>query len=80
MDQIHELSEQLQAAFIGYDEGMQSDDIVLAGALWRRMYQMEEADPEHLEKLVKYIRKNVSNIFMLLNILCDTGNEIASKI
>lgn len=63
MEEVFQLSEQLQASFIGYDEGLQSDDVILAGALWRRMYQMEEAHPEHLEKLVKYVRKNVSKTF-----------------
>ncbi|XP_072397409.1 ubiquinol-cytochrome-c reductase complex assembly factor 1 [Diabrotica undecimpunctata] len=58
-NQIVELSEQMQAAFISYDEGIQSDDIVLAGAVWRRFYKMEHADPSNLDKLVKHIRKQV---------------------
>ncbi|XP_017768127.1 PREDICTED: ubiquinol-cytochrome-c reductase complex assembly factor 1 [Nicrophorus vespilloides] len=57
--QVAELSEQLQAALIAYDEGLQSDDVVLAGALWRRMYQQNDVDPEHLEALIKYIRRQV---------------------
>jgi len=56
---IAELSEQFQAALIAYDEGLQCDDIVLASAVWRRMYQFQEVDPEHLDSLVKYIRKQV---------------------
>ncbi|KAJ8919126.1 hypothetical protein NQ315_012111 [Exocentrus adspersus] len=40
--QVSELSEQLQAAFLAYDEGLQSDDTVLAGALWRRFYKGRE--------------------------------------
>lgn len=66
--QISEMSEQLQAAFIGYDEGLQSDDIVLAGALWRRMYGMETVHPEYLEKLVKYVRKKVGLQICNINI------------
>lgn len=62
--EVNQLAEQLQAAFIGYDEGLQSDDVVLAGALWRRIYFMEHVDPEDLEKLVKYVRKNVSDVFL----------------
>ncbi|XP_050311707.1 ubiquinol-cytochrome-c reductase complex assembly factor 1 [Anthonomus grandis grandis] len=58
--QINELSEQLQAAFIAYDEGLQSDDTVLAGALWRRVYQRNYAAPQHLEEIVKYIRKHMA--------------------
>ncbi|CAG9765169.1 unnamed protein product [Ceutorhynchus assimilis] len=57
--QIAELSEQLQGAFIGYDEGLQSDDVVLAGALWRRMYQKQYAAPHNLEGFVRYIRKHM---------------------
>lgn len=57
--QINELSEQFQAALIAYDEGLQSNDLVLAGALWRRLYQQKEVDPEHLDLLVKYIRKQI---------------------
>lgn len=58
---MSELSEQLHAALIAYDEGLQSDDVVLAGALWRRLYQQQTVDPEHLDGLVKYIRRQVSN-------------------
>lgn len=65
-EQINELSTQLQAAFIGYDEGLLFDDIVLAGALWRRMYQTEDVHPEHVEKLVRYIRKQVRHDFLCL--------------
>lgn len=56
---VKELSEQLQAALLAYDEGLQSSDMVLAGAIWRRMYQKNYVDPENLEILVKYIRKQV---------------------
>ncbi|KAI4459676.1 ubiquinol-cytochrome c reductase complex assembly factor 1 family member [Holotrichia oblita] len=58
--QVQELNEQFQAALIAYDEGLQSDDVVLAGAIWRRMYQQGEVDPENLDLLIKYIRKHVS--------------------
>lgn len=57
--QISELSEQFQAALLAYDEGLQTDDTVLAAALWRRMYQQREVDPEHLDHFVKFIRKQV---------------------
>ncbi|XP_066257040.1 ubiquinol-cytochrome-c reductase complex assembly factor 1 [Euwallacea similis] len=58
--QIKDLSEELQASFIAYDEGLQSDDVVLAGAIWRRIYQMEYCAPHHLEGIVRYIRKHIS--------------------
>lgn len=60
--EISELSEQFQAALIAYDEGLQTNDVVLAGAIWRRLYQQKDADPEHLDLLIKYIRKQVCNI------------------
>lgn len=58
--QIKVLSEEFQAALLGYDEGLLSDDIVLAGALWRRFFSKECNDPELVELLVKYVRKQVS--------------------
>lgn len=63
--QISELSEQFNAALIAYDEGLQSDDVVLAGAFWRRLYQQGEVAPEHLDHLVKYVRRQVK-----LNYIC----------
>ncbi|XP_031353417.1 ubiquinol-cytochrome-c reductase complex assembly factor 1 isoform X2 [Photinus pyralis] len=57
--QIIELSDQLRAAIIAYDEGLQTSDVVLAGALWRRLYQQGTVDPECLDVLVKYIRRQV---------------------
>ncbi|XP_023015782.1 ubiquinol-cytochrome c reductase complex assembly factor 1 [Leptinotarsa decemlineata] len=56
---IEELSEQLQAALISYDEGLQSNDTVLAGALWRRLYQMGPVHLHNLDKLVEYVRKQI---------------------
>ncbi|XP_044261938.1 ubiquinol-cytochrome-c reductase complex assembly factor 1 [Tribolium madens] len=58
-EQVKQLSEQLQAALIAYDEGLQSDDTILAGALWRRLYQQGDVDPRSLEILVKYVRKQM---------------------
>ncbi|XP_017842576.1 ubiquinol-cytochrome-c reductase complex assembly factor 1 [Drosophila busckii] len=55
--QIETLSEQFQAALIAYDEGIMSDDRVLACALWRRFFEMECEDYTHIERLVKYVRK-----------------------
>ena len=58
--QIIEISEQFNAALIGYDEGIMSDDKILAGALWRRYFCSECNDPEQLEKLLVYVRKQIS--------------------
>ncbi|KAH8371491.1 hypothetical protein KR093_007705 [Drosophila rubida] len=54
--QIETLSEQFQAALIAYDEGIMSDDKVLACALWRRFFEMECDNYAHIERLVKYVR------------------------
>lgn len=58
--QIQIMSEQFQAALINYDEGIMSDDRVLAGALWRRFFEMKCDNYEHLETMVRYVRKQVS--------------------
>ncbi|XP_068148596.1 ubiquinol-cytochrome-c reductase complex assembly factor 1 [Drosophila tropicalis] len=55
--QIETLSEQFQAALIAYDEGIMSDDRVLACALWRRFFEMNCTDYTQIERLVKYVRK-----------------------
>lgn len=55
--QIETLSEQFQAALIAYDEGIMSDDRVLACALWRRFFEMQCDDYTHIERLVKYVRQ-----------------------
>ncbi|XP_011055467.1 PREDICTED: ubiquinol-cytochrome-c reductase complex assembly factor 1 [Acromyrmex echinatior] len=57
--QLQEISHQFNAAIIGYDEGIQSDDKVLAGALWRRFFQLECNNPEHIETLLIYVRKQI---------------------
>ncbi|OAD56655.1 Ubiquinol-cytochrome c reductase complex chaperone CBP3 like protein [Eufriesea mexicana] len=59
-EQVMKLSYQFNAAIIGYDEGIMSDDKVLASALWRRFFVSECNNPEHLEKLLIYVRKQIS--------------------
>lgn len=58
-DQIQVLSQQFQAALITYDEGIAGDDMVLAGAIWRRFFEMDCENYEQLERLVKYVRCQV---------------------
>lgn len=60
--QIEELSEQFQAALLSYDEGMMSEDRVLAGAVWRRFFSMNCTDYRMIETLVKYIRFHISKL------------------
>lgn len=57
--QIEILSEQFQAALIGYDEGLMTDDRCLSGALWRRFFEMECDDFCKLETLVIYVRQQI---------------------
>lgn len=57
--QIQTLSQQFQAALITYDEGIANDDIVLAGAIWRRFFEMDCDDYEQLEQMVQYVRKQI---------------------
>ncbi|KAH8232709.1 hypothetical protein KR038_000457 [Drosophila bunnanda] len=58
--QIETLSEQFQAALIAYDEGIMSDDRVLASALWRRFFEMNCEDYAQIERLVKYVRQQAA--------------------
>lgn len=55
--QVAILGEQFQATLINYDEGIMSDDKILASALWRRFFEMKVEDYSKLEKLVKYVRQ-----------------------
>ncbi|KAJ0178771.1 hypothetical protein K1T71_005546 [Dendrolimus kikuchii] len=58
--QVTELSELFQAALVSYDEGL-SDDKVMAAAIWRRFYSLsEDKKAEHVEKIVKFIRHQIS--------------------
>ncbi|XP_055838207.1 ubiquinol-cytochrome-c reductase complex assembly factor 1 [Episyrphus balteatus] len=57
--QIETMSEQFQAALIGYDEGIMCDDRVLAGAIWRRFFEMKCDDFCKLEALVIYVRQQI---------------------
>lgn len=60
--QVSELSEQFQASLVAYDEGLE-DDKVLAAAIWRRFYsQSHDSNAEHVEKIVKLIRHQLSEL------------------
>lgn len=58
--QIIELSGQFQYAIISYDEGLTKDDKQMASALWKRFFNSNCDNYEHIELMVKYIRYNVS--------------------
>lgn len=44
---------------IAYDEGIMSDDKVLASSLWRRFFERNSEDYVAIEELVKYVRRQV---------------------
>ncbi|XP_043566800.1 ubiquinol-cytochrome-c reductase complex assembly factor 1 isoform X1 [Chiloscyllium plagiosum] len=54
------MTETFYAAIFGYDEGILSDDRVLAASLWRHFFNRQCEDPEQLELMVEYVRKQVS--------------------
>lgn len=71
--QIEELSEQFQYAIVSYDEGLTKDDKQLASALWKRFFQSNCDDYEHIELLIKYIRYNVSYFFSIILLRISTN-------
>ncbi|XP_054473045.1 ubiquinol-cytochrome-c reductase complex assembly factor 1 [Anoplopoma fimbria] len=56
------MTETFYAAIFGYDEGILSDDSVLAAALWRNLFNCECEDPNQLELMVGYVRKQMQYI------------------
>ncbi|XP_011496540.1 PREDICTED: ubiquinol-cytochrome-c reductase complex assembly factor 1 [Ceratosolen solmsi marchali] len=56
------LYEQFNASIIGYDETVGSNDKFLASHIWRRFFKCNMDNPEKLEKLVYYIRKQVDTL------------------
>ncbi|XP_047371037.1 ubiquinol-cytochrome-c reductase complex assembly factor 1 [Vespa velutina] len=59
-EQKVELSYQFNAAILAYDEGLMSDDKVLARALWETFFNLECNNPEVIEKLLIYVRKQIN--------------------
>ncbi|XP_006007742.1 ubiquinol-cytochrome-c reductase complex assembly factor 1 [Latimeria chalumnae] len=53
------MTENFYAAIFGYDEGILSDDRVLAAALWRNLFNRQCEDPRKLELTVEYVRKQM---------------------
>ncbi|KAI5108961.1 ubiquinol-cytochrome c reductase complex assembly factor 1, partial [Silurus meridionalis] len=56
------MTETFYAAIFGYDEGILSDDCVLAAALWRNLFNKQCEDPRQLELMVEYVRKQMQFI------------------
>jgi cytochrome b pre-mRNA-processing protein 3 len=61
-ESIQNLSEQFKASLFSYDEGLLGDDKALAGALWRNLFEKKSDDAEHIEAMVKYIRKQIVHL------------------
>lgn len=52
-----DMSNQLRGSVFAYDEGFVSDDTVLAGAVWRNMFEgRTDVDISEIEQIVHYIR------------------------
>lgn len=63
------LNDIFRGHLVGFDEGLLSDDTVLAGAIWRHLLEQNEIkDYAVLGKLCDYIRKNIQHL--------DNINEI----
>ncbi|RXM95026.1 Ubiquinol-cytochrome-c reductase complex assembly factor 1 [Acipenser ruthenus] len=59
------MTENFYAAIFGFDEGVLSDDRVLAAALWRNLFNRQCEDPRQLELAVEYVRKQMQYIDLL---------------
>lgn len=54
-------------------QGILSDDHGLAAALWRTFFNGKCEDPRHLELLVEYVRKQVSDLSLPSQVLATVG-------
>ncbi|XP_062834814.1 ubiquinol-cytochrome-c reductase complex assembly factor 1 isoform X4 [Anolis carolinensis] len=61
-ESMRNMTENFYAAIFGYDEGILSDDHVLAAAIWRNLFNKHCDDPRELEIMVEYIRKQVQHL------------------
>lgn len=78
---IQTLSEQFKAVLYGYDEGLLSNDKVLAGSLWRNFFEKDCKDVAHLEKLVEYVRKQLFELDKVeSNVLLTSGLALFSSL
>lgn len=59
-EQIQNLGSSFQAALFSYDEGLMTSDCVLASALWRRLFARQCDDPERLECVIHFIRRQMA--------------------
>lgn len=59
---VKALFEHFKPTLLSYDEGALSSDSVLAGALWRNIFEMNCADVSHLELMVDYTRRQLAHV------------------
>ncbi|XP_063958247.1 ubiquinol-cytochrome-c reductase complex assembly factor 1-like [Lytechinus pictus] len=58
-ESLSKMVEQFNGALFAYDEGLLSNDKVLAAALWRNLFLRNCDDPERLANMVEYVRQQV---------------------
>ncbi|XP_055756640.1 ubiquinol-cytochrome-c reductase complex assembly factor 1-like [Salvelinus fontinalis] len=61
-ESVRAMTETLYVAIFGYDEGILSDDGLLAAALWRNMFNRQCEDPRQLELMLDYVHKQMQFI------------------
>lgn len=56
--------DEFNATMLALDEGLLTDDITLAGALWRNLFGMtaESLHPQNLDLVVGYVRAQLEHI------------------
>ncbi|KAK7460361.1 hypothetical protein BaRGS_00038889 [Batillaria attramentaria] len=60
---VRQMADVFHASLFALDEGLLGTDRDLAGAVWRILLEMrDDVDPQHLELLVSYIRKQVAHL------------------
>ncbi|XP_074599896.1 ubiquinol-cytochrome c reductase complex assembly factor 1 [Brevipalpus obovatus] len=63
LNELNKIIGQAFAAFVyGLDEGLVTNDRILASALWRHFFTFKDVDPLVLELLVQYIRVQLKNL------------------
>ncbi|XP_071804382.1 ubiquinol-cytochrome-c reductase complex assembly factor 1-like isoform X2 [Asterias amurensis] len=58
-ESLSRMVEQFNAALFSYDEGLLSNDSVLAGALWRNIFVKRDIEAEQVADMVEYVRQQV---------------------
>ncbi|XP_050407680.1 ubiquinol-cytochrome-c reductase complex assembly factor 1 [Patella vulgata] len=59
---LQHYNDMLRAYLFNLDEGLLGDDRVLAGSVWRTVFEKQQVDPEVLALMVHYIRKQIHHV------------------